>query len=304
MPRRLLEQARAHARDRAEDGDDDEEAPDWKTLALSREGWRRVAQRYVMEWKMVWKDVTVGFTVAGVIAVFVPRTFFQALFVGSGGGELAVWEVGLQALVVPVAAFFTFIGSMGNIPLAAVLFGHGVSFAGVTEWGPSRRPQRIVPSNAFEPSEVDVVGVDFSVGLDGVGGDLGVGGQVGACAEGAKKPKARLQMPRPRREDGCVACIQPGLHPSDGVVDRQWLFEDPSIRRQADETKDDHRREPHLPGAVERLFPPGLRSSVSWEGINFGVEQKVDVGDDHLSPPTVPRTASSSSSSTRRLKAL
>jgi hypothetical protein len=39
--------------------------------------------------------------------------------------------VGLQALVGPAAAFFTFIGSMGNIPLAAVLFGNGVSFAGI-----------------------------------------------------------------------------------------------------------------------------------------------------------------------------
>jgi len=84
-----------------------------------------------MEWKMVWKDVTVGFTVAGAIAAFVPRSFFQTLFVGAGTQEPAVWEVIVQTLVGPLAAFFTFIGSMGNIPLAAVLFGNGVSFAGI-----------------------------------------------------------------------------------------------------------------------------------------------------------------------------
>jgi uncharacterized membrane protein YraQ (UPF0718 family) len=130
LPAKLVDRARERAREGEGDGGD-EEASDWKRLIRTREGWRRVAGRYVMEWKMVWKDVTVGFTVAGIIATFVPRSFFQALFVGSGGGELAFWEVGVQALVGPLAAFFTFIGSMGNIPLAAVLYGNGVSFAGV-----------------------------------------------------------------------------------------------------------------------------------------------------------------------------
>lgn len=81
---------------------------------------------------MVWKDVTVGFTVAGIIAAFVPESFFQTIFVGTGGdggpGFLATLE---HVLVGPAAAFFTFIGSMGNIPLASVLFASGVSFAGI-----------------------------------------------------------------------------------------------------------------------------------------------------------------------------
>ena len=129
LPEKLVEQARDNAREEEDAGD--EEVPDWKQLIRSREGWRKVAERYVMEWKMVWKDVTVGFTVAGAIAAFVPTSFFQALFVGSGADDPAFWEVGIQTLVGPLAAFFTFIGSMGNIPLAAVLFGNGVSFAGI-----------------------------------------------------------------------------------------------------------------------------------------------------------------------------
>jgi uncharacterized membrane protein YraQ (UPF0718 family) len=130
LPRKLAETAREKARE-AEDTDDDAEVPNWQTLIRSKEGWRRVASKYVMEWHMVWKDVTIGFTVAGIIAAFVPRSFFQALFIGSGQTEPAFWEVLLQSIVGPIAAFFTFIGSMGNIPLAAVLFDNGVSFAGI-----------------------------------------------------------------------------------------------------------------------------------------------------------------------------
>ena len=130
LPRKLSESARDQAR-KAIDSDTDEEAPDWKELIQSRDGWQRVASRYVMEWHMVWKDVTIGFTVAGIIAAFVPRSFFEALFIGSGQAQLTFWEVLLQSLIGPVAAFFTFIGSMGNIPLAAVLYENGVSFAGV-----------------------------------------------------------------------------------------------------------------------------------------------------------------------------
>lgn len=129
-PRGLIERAREHARDEEGDSDDDD-VPDWKQLITSREGWARVARTYLGEWEMVWKDVTVGFTVAGVIAAFVPSSFFEALFVGSGSDDPAFWQVLLQSVIGPVAAFFTFIGSMGNIPLAAVLFGNGVAFAGV-----------------------------------------------------------------------------------------------------------------------------------------------------------------------------
>lgn len=131
-PRDLTETARERARE-ATGEDDGEDVPDWRRLIKSREGWSRVAMRYVMEWNMVWKDVAIGFTVAGIIAAFVPDSFFEALFPGAGGpsADLSFFEIVAQTLIGPVAAFFTFIGSMGNIPLAAVLFGGGVSFAGV-----------------------------------------------------------------------------------------------------------------------------------------------------------------------------
>ena len=126
----LIDKAREKARE-AEGSDEESDVPNWKRLIKSREGWRKVSHRYVMEWGMVWKDVTVGFTVAGIIAAFVPRAFFETLFIGSGTDDPAFWQVVAQTLVGPVAAFFTFIGSMGNIPLAAVLFSNGVAFAGI-----------------------------------------------------------------------------------------------------------------------------------------------------------------------------
>ncbi len=130
LPRNFEKQAREHARTQQEGGDD-EDIPDWRVLITSTDGWFKVANKYVMEWKMVWKDVTIGFTVAGIIAVFVPREFFEFLFVGAGVADPSFIDILIQTFVGPVAAFLTFIGSMGNIPLAAVLFNNGVSFAGV-----------------------------------------------------------------------------------------------------------------------------------------------------------------------------
>ena len=81
---------------------------------------------------MVWKDVTFGFTVAGIVAVFVPTSFYETLYLGTGAAEgYGFLEIVEHTLVGPAVAFMTFIGSMGNIPLAAVLFDNGVSFAGV-----------------------------------------------------------------------------------------------------------------------------------------------------------------------------
>jgi len=122
----------ADARERVEDDSQSESPDDWRKLIRSWEGWRRVARRYFMEWGMVWRDVTFGFTVAGVISAFVPREFFTWLFVGAGQSQDPnSVQVIAQTLIGPLAAFCTFIGSMGNIPLASLLLANGASFAGV-----------------------------------------------------------------------------------------------------------------------------------------------------------------------------
>lgn len=131
-PKKLIQQARQRLD--SEHGEGSKEREDWRIKVASLDGWREIARTYVMEWNMVWKDVLIGFTVAGIISAFVPNEFFTTLFIGSGSidpNNPGFWAILSQALVGPVVAFFTFIGSMGNIPLAALLFGHGVSFAGV-----------------------------------------------------------------------------------------------------------------------------------------------------------------------------
>ena len=127
-PKKLIQEAK----DQVGQDEESSDIPDWKKLIRSWAGWKGVGMRYQMEWDMVWKDVTVGFTIAGIVAAFVPRPFFETLFLGVGSGDSFSFGQILEHTVVgPVAAFFTFIGSMGNIPLAALLYQNGVSFAGV-----------------------------------------------------------------------------------------------------------------------------------------------------------------------------
>lgn len=130
-PKKLIENARKSLMDKGNDGMDEHQS--WKEKIQTEKGWAKVSKQYGMEWKMVWKDVTVGFTIAGIVATFVPDSFFQTLFIHSGNGhtDFTFFEILQHTIVGPIAAFFTFIGSMGNIPLAALLFGKGVSFAGV-----------------------------------------------------------------------------------------------------------------------------------------------------------------------------
>ncbi|MCH7405629.1 permease [Belliella aquatica] len=129
-PSKLIEQARKNL------GESEEKEQDKKPLKKrikSSENWAKVGKQYAMEWKMVWKDVTIGFTIAGIVSGFIPDTFFQTLFINTGDGQSSFSFLTLlqHTVVGPIAAFLTFIGSMGNIPLAALLFGKGVSFAGV-----------------------------------------------------------------------------------------------------------------------------------------------------------------------------
>lgn len=130
-PKKLIKKARENLE--SEDNDASNNSKNWKKQIKKKESWARVAKKYKMEWQMVWKDVTVGFTIAGIVAAFVPDSFFQTLFINSGQGntDFTFFEVLEHVIVGPIAAFLTFIGSMGNIPLAALLFGKGVSFAGV-----------------------------------------------------------------------------------------------------------------------------------------------------------------------------
>lgn len=130
-PKELAERARERGRE-TEDAMHGDPAEDlggsWREKLRSRQAWRRIGSTYRMEWGMVWKDLLAGFTVAGIVATLVPDSVFQAIFPRDLQPLLLV---PLHAVLGPVLALATVIGSMGNGPLAAVLWENGVLFSGI-----------------------------------------------------------------------------------------------------------------------------------------------------------------------------
>ena len=76
---------------------------------------------------MLWKEILAGFVIAGFVALL-PQDFFNALFITESGGALQLLE---NVIVGPIVAALSFVCSVGNIPLAAVLWAGGISFSGV-----------------------------------------------------------------------------------------------------------------------------------------------------------------------------
>jgi uncharacterized membrane protein YraQ (UPF0718 family) len=93
----------------------------------SREAWSDVAHNFRGDWKMLWKEVTIGFLLAGFIALL-GDDFFNGLFITDAPAAIQTLE---NVVAGPVIAVASFVCSIGNAPLAAVLWSGGISFAGV-----------------------------------------------------------------------------------------------------------------------------------------------------------------------------
>jgi len=89
--------------------------------------WTEVAENFLGDWRMLYKEVAIGFLLAGFIAQL-GDDFFNGLFLEQTGGALGALE---NAVVGPLIAVLSFVCSVGNVPLAAVLWSGGISFAGV-----------------------------------------------------------------------------------------------------------------------------------------------------------------------------
>jgi len=94
---------------------------------LSDKGRTAISHYFVMDWVSIWKDIAAGLLLAGFLAVFVPREGWQAFFLASHRELTTFWS----PLVGPVVAVLSFVCSVGNVPLAAVLWNGGSSFGGV-----------------------------------------------------------------------------------------------------------------------------------------------------------------------------
>jgi uncharacterized membrane protein YraQ (UPF0718 family)/YHS domain-containing protein len=124
VSRREEEEVRAHAIE-AETGHAHHSAGGSKPLSL--QGWSDVAHNFRGDWQMLWKELIGGFLIAGYISLL-PMGFFNALFITNAWAPLRIAE---NAIVGPIVAALAFVCSIGNIPLAAVLWSGGISFGGV-----------------------------------------------------------------------------------------------------------------------------------------------------------------------------
>jgi uncharacterized protein len=98
----------------------------WQKIT-SRRGMTATSHYYWMDWYSLAPDIALGLLISGVLAAFVPASFWQAFFL-SGHPQLArVWG----PLIGPLVAVLSFVCSVGNVPLAAVLWNGGISFGGV-----------------------------------------------------------------------------------------------------------------------------------------------------------------------------
>jgi hypothetical protein len=99
----------------------------WRERLASRDGWVAVSHGFVMNWAMLWKDILLGVLVAGALGAWAPDQFWRSLFLVNH--PLAAAIVG--AFLGPLIAIASFTCSVGNIPIAAVLWRGGMSFGGV-----------------------------------------------------------------------------------------------------------------------------------------------------------------------------
>jgi uncharacterized protein len=127
--RRLEEQAREHAID-ADTGHQHQSAGgagSWRERLTSSQAWSDVAHNFRGDWEMLWKEITLGFLLAGFIAQL-GNGFFEHLFIHNAPAPLPTIE---NVIIGPIIAVASFVCSVGNVPLAAVLWSGGISFGGV-----------------------------------------------------------------------------------------------------------------------------------------------------------------------------
>jgi uncharacterized membrane protein YraQ (UPF0718 family)/YHS domain-containing protein len=99
----------------------------WRERLTSAQAWSDVAHNFRGDWQMLWKEILSGFLLAGFIALL-GDDFFNGLFLDDAPAAVqTLWG----AVIGPVIAVLSFVCSVGNVPLAAVLWSGGLSFAGV-----------------------------------------------------------------------------------------------------------------------------------------------------------------------------
>jgi len=98
----------------------------WQRIT-SKDGFTATSHYFVMDLAAVWKDIAIGLLIAGALAAWVPADFWKSFFLVSHPVAAKIWG----PIVGPIVAVVSFVCSVGNVPLAAVLWNGGISFGGV-----------------------------------------------------------------------------------------------------------------------------------------------------------------------------
>jgi uncharacterized membrane protein YraQ (UPF0718 family) len=101
----------------------------WRRLT-SAKGFTAVSHIFVMEWAAIWRDIAAGLLITGALAAWVPMSFWKNFFLS----DHPVWAAAWGPIVGPIVAVLSFVCSIGNVPLAAVLWNGGISFGGVVSF--------------------------------------------------------------------------------------------------------------------------------------------------------------------------
>src|SRR5258708_15784317 len=97
----------------------------WQRMTSDR-GLTAISHYFVMDWAAVWLDIVAGLVIAGALAAWVPNAFWQSFFLTGHPILATLWG----PIVGPLVAVISFVCSVGNIPLAAVLWNGGIRFGG------------------------------------------------------------------------------------------------------------------------------------------------------------------------------
>ncbi len=122
-----------HARRHAQQADTGHQHPvagaqlPLRARLTSASAWSDVAHNFRGDWQMLWKEITIGFLLAGFVGLL-GNDVFNSLFLTDSSGPVAAVE---NVIVGPIIAILSFVCSIGNVPLAAVLWSGGISFGGV-----------------------------------------------------------------------------------------------------------------------------------------------------------------------------
>ena len=106
----------------------DEAAKPFGEKIRQSHNWARVADSFFMDWQMLWKEIVIGFLIGGFLATLVPDAWWQSAFLTHAPAPVRLLE---NVVAGPILAGLSFVCSIGNVPVASLLWSGGISFGGV-----------------------------------------------------------------------------------------------------------------------------------------------------------------------------